>query len=207
MLAEKTAGWNVFSKLIVLWLAALPLMGSPGPATMSLAAIGSAYGAGAGLSYLGGIIAGTLGVLLLVATGVTGAVLAIPDLRSVVTVAATLYILYLAYRIAMAPTLSKTAAKRPPPSFAGGFYLAIANPKAFAAIGAVYSGTTLVEADVLTDSAVKILALALVILVVNPGWLFFGHLVSSVLRHPRAGRIANWIFALLLVASVIPVLF
>ena len=40
--------------LILLWLAAFPLMGSPGPATMSLAAIGAAFGWRRGLCYLSG---------------------------------------------------------------------------------------------------------------------------------------------------------
>ncbi len=44
--------------LLLLWLAALPLMGSPGPATISLAATGSAFGIRPGLGYLSGILKG-----------------------------------------------------------------------------------------------------------------------------------------------------
>lgn len=177
--------------LILLWLAALALMGSPGPATLRCAAIGAAFGARAGLTYLAGI-----------ATGVTGLVLAEPALVTAITILAAAYILYLAYRIATAPVLGQRPTDARSPSFPAGFVLAIANPKAFAAIGAVYSGHQLFPGDVLFDAAGKIAALVLVIPLVNTAWLIFGASFSLVLKHPIAGRIANLLFAVMLVASV-----
>ncbi|HBN47915.1 MAG TPA: LysE family translocator, partial [Thalassospira sp.] len=85
----------VIENLLLLWLAALPLMGSPGPATISLAASGSAFGIRPSLGYLGGIIIGTTAVLLLVATGIATALLAHPIAGQVLTAIAALYILYL----------------------------------------------------------------------------------------------------------------
>jgi len=41
-----------------------------------------------------------------------------------------------------------------------------------------------------------------VIVVVNSAWLWFGALISAGLRDPRASRVINVIFAVLLVASV-----
>ncbi len=188
--------------LLRLWLAALPLMGSPGPATLSLAAVGAAFGAARGLGYLAGIVAGTFGVLLLIASGVTGLLLAVPALVWLVTALAAAYILYLAYRIATAPVLSGDTSGARAPSLVGGFVLAMANPKAFAAIGAVYSGNNLLPGDLLLDAAAKILALLAVIVLVNATWLVFGSAFSLVLRDPRRGRIANVAFAVLLVLSV-----
>jgi threonine/homoserine/homoserine lactone efflux protein len=188
--------------LLVLWLAAFPLMGSPGPATMSLAAIGAAYGARAGWPYLLGIWAGTIGVVVLIATGVTGLLLAVPALGTVIVFAAAAYILYLAWRIATAPPLAADAGATRAPSLAGGFALAIANPKAYAAIGAVYTGSSVVPGDLAADTAIKIAALALVVVIVNSAWLVFGSLISGLLRDPAASRVANVIFAVLLVASV-----
>jgi len=79
--------------LLPLLLAALPLMGSPGPATLSLAAVGTAFGLRAGVPYLLGIIAGTHLVLVMIATGVTGLVLAEPALVWALTLVASGYIL------------------------------------------------------------------------------------------------------------------
>ena len=58
-------------------------MGSPGPATISLMAAGSAYGVRRSLSYLIGIIVGTTIVLLAVATGITAALLAVPAIGAI----------------------------------------------------------------------------------------------------------------------------
>ncbi|MEM8852475.1 MAG: LysE family transporter [Pseudomonadota bacterium] len=188
--------------LPALWLAAFPLMGSPGPATLSLAAIGTAFGFSAGRSYLLGIIVGTTIVLLLIASGVTALILADPALVTVLTVVAALYILYLAWRIATSPVGARKAQAEAAPGFVPGLVLAAANPKAFAAIGAVYASHNLVEGDVVRDAALKILALAAVIVVVNTIWLGFGSAFSRMLTHAVLGRAANIVFALMLLASL-----
>ena len=194
------------NELLVLWLAAFPLMGSPGPATISLAGIGTAYGVRRGLSYLYGIILGTFGVLVLVASGVTALILAHPALVMILTVCAALYILYLAWKIATTPVGCKPTFENKPPAFSSGLLLALANPKAFAAIGAVYAGHTLIGGDLVADSLAKIGALTLVIMVVNSAWLGFGSSFSLLLSNPRSGRVANVIFAIMLIASVAIVL-
>lgn len=189
-------------ELILLLLAAFPLMGSPGPATLSLAATGAAFGSRRGLPYFYGIVTGTTTVLVLVASGVTGLITARPSLVHVIAVVAAAYILYLAYRIATAPVSGEDRATAAVPSLYGGFALAIANPKAFAAIGAVYSGRQLVDSDIVLDAVCKTAALFTVIVIVNAGWLVFGSTFSVLLRDPRSGRIANISFAALLLASV-----
>ncbi|RCK25855.1 LysE family translocator [Thalassospira lucentensis] len=195
--------------LLLLWLAALPLMGSPGPATISLAATGSAFGIRPGLGYLSGIIIGTTCVLLLVATGVATALIAHPIAGHILTALATIYILYLAWKIATAPVNPARSADKTPhpretaaPDFRGGLLLAIANPKAFAAIGAVYASHHIVQNSVWLNNTFKIAALTLVIVLVNTTWLIFGAGFSRLLSDPRAGRAINIIFALMLIASV-----
>ena len=189
-------------KLILLWLAAFPLMGSPGPATISLAGIGTGFGFRNGLQYLFGIVLGTIVVLILVATGITTLVLAIPTLVTVLTTLALVYILYLAWKIASAPILATELATSSAPSLSSGFVLAVANPKAFAAIGAVYTSQTLINDNLITDSALKISVLTVVIVLVNTAWLLFGSLFSRLLNHRILGRVANIAFALMLLASV-----
>lgn len=188
--------------IVLLLLAAFPLMGSPGPATLSLAATGSAFGFAPSLRYLAGIVAGTTGVLLMIATGVGAVVLALPGAAPIITFAAACYILYLAYRIATAPVLAGPAPDRAAPSFGGGLLLAIANPKAFAAIGAVYVGIAVAPGRAGLDAALKIAALFGVILIVNTAWLGLGASFATLLRRPRIGRAANITFAVLLVLSV-----
>jgi len=190
------------SNIVVLWLAALPLLGSPGPATMGIAGMGAAYGARRGLVFTAGVCSGTTTVLVLVASGVTAVLLTVPGLREVIIVAAIAYMLYLAWRIASAAPLGSAPRGGRAPSFPGGYFLAIANPKAYAVFGALFSSHVLVAGDPLGDAALKVAALMAVILVVNSLWLCFGALVARALSDPRRGRIANILFAAALLLSV-----
>ncbi|WP_419906726.1 LysE family translocator [Hoeflea sp.] len=192
--------------LLLLWAAAIPLMMSPGPANLSLASIGVAFGFRRGLPFLAGIVTGTTGVLLLIAFGITAALLAQPGLTQALTIVAAIYILYLAWKIASAPVQkSETSATKAPAVFPG-LVLALANPKAFAAIGAAYAGQTLHQGDLFLDALLKIAALFPVILVSGTGWLTFGAVFSELLSRPRIGRIFNISFAVMLVIFAVSAL-
>lgn len=197
----------MIGKLMFLLVAAFPLMGSPGPATLSLASLGAAFGFRTCLRYLLGIIAGTTAVLLIVATGVTAILSAQPVLLVGMQLVAGAYIVYLAWKIATAPigpTAEETEGESVllVASFLPGLGLAIANPKAFAAIGAVYAGHSILPAQAGIDAALKVAALTGVIVVVNTAWLAFGSTFSRFLTNPVIGRTINVTFALLLLASV-----
>jgi len=199
--------YDMIGKLVLLWLAAFPLMGSPGPATISLAGIGTGFGFRKGLPYLLGIIFGTVSVLALIASGVTALVLTEPALVTAITVLAAMYIVYLAWKIATAPVFASDLSTKNAPAFMSGFVLAISNPKAFAAIGAVYSSYNLIENNLIVDSISKIAALTAVIAIVNTAWLAFGASFSSLLSNPSLGRIANVTFAVMLLISVAVAMF
>jgi threonine/homoserine/homoserine lactone efflux protein len=197
----------MLSKIILLLLAAFPLMGSPGPATLSLASLGAAFGFQCCLRYLLGIIIGTTAVLLIIATGVTALISVQPVMLIVVQLVAAVYIIYLAWKIASAPIgpsdrHAKGRAIAGIPTFLPGIILAITNPKAFAAIGAVYSGHIIIPAQAGWDGAIKVAVLAAVIAVVNMTWLAFGATFSRFLTNPLIGRIINIVFAVLLLCSV-----
>ncbi len=128
--------WGSVGPLLFISLA---IMGSPGPATISLMAAGSAYGVRRSLSYLIGIIVGTTIVLVAVATGITAALLAVPAIGSILIWISVAYILLLAYHIAIAPPLSEPTTASSTFSVAGGTFLGIANPKAWVAIAAVFA--------------------------------------------------------------------
>ena len=114
--------------------------------------------------------------------------------------ASAAYILYLAYRIATAPPLSKLDGDVAAPSFMGGFLLAVANPKAYVAIAAVFAGTTLADAPTL-DALLKTAVLALMIVVIHMAWLLAGTSFSRVFYDPTSARIANVVFAATLVVT------
>lgn len=183
-------------------LAALALAGSPGPATLSLAATGAAFGASRGLGYMTGITVGMVAVMAIVASGVIGIVLAVPGATPVVTTAAATYFVYLSIRIAMAPPLSDENHERPRPSFGAGLFLSMVNPKGYAAMAALFSGFVLIREALVLDAAIKIAVLLAIISAVNLAWLHAGAALTRFFREPRANRVINVAFAGLLIASI-----
>ncbi len=183
-------------------LAGFALAGSPGPATLSLAAAGAAFGARRGLGYMTGIVVGMVAVMGITATGVVGVVLALPGATPVVVATAAAYFVYLAFRIAMAPPLAESARQGRRPSFGGGAFLSLVNPKGYAAMAALFSGFVLVRERLALDVAAKAIVLAAIITAVNLAWLFAGAALTRFFREPRTNRIINVTFAVLLVASV-----
>jgi threonine/homoserine/homoserine lactone efflux protein len=183
-------------------LAGVALAGSPGPATLSLAAAGAAFGARRVAGYFIGIVLDMVAVMAITASGLVALLLAVPGATPVVTVAAAIYFVWLAWRIATAPPLSDQAGQRQPPSFAGGLALSLVNPKGYAAMAALFSGFVLLSGRVALDAALKIAVLTVVITAVNIAWLMSGALMTRWFRDPRSNRIINVVFALLLLASV-----
>ena len=120
-------------------LAALALTGSPGPANLSLAACGVAFGVRRGLPLVFGIISGVIAVMLMTATGFAALVIASPLLGTALAFAAAAYIAWLAWRIATAPPLSDDAGERRQPSVVAGMFVSLVNPKAYAAMAALFS--------------------------------------------------------------------
>ena len=184
-------------------LAAIALAGSPGPATLSLAAAGAAFGARRVAGYFSGILLGMVGVMTIVAGGVVGFLLAVPGATPVVTALAAVYFAWLAWRIATAPPLTGEPGDRRPPSFMGGLGLSLINPKGYAAMAALFSGFVLLHQSVALDVAAKIALLTLLIATVNVAWLLLGALLTRFFHDPRTNRIVNVAFAILLLASVV----
>jgi threonine/homoserine/homoserine lactone efflux protein len=183
-------------------LAGFALAGSPGPATLSLAAAGAAFGGRSGLAYMAGIVAGMVAVMAIVASGVMGMLMAIPGATPVVSIAAALYFVYLAIRIALAPPLADAGGARRRPSFLGGLLLSLINPKGYAAMAALFSGFVLIRDRLALDAVAKLLVLLAIIIAVNLAWLFAGAALTRWFREPRSNRIINVSFAVLLVLSV-----
>jgi len=183
-------------------VAGFALAGSPGPNTLSLAATGAAFGARRGLAYMAGLNAGMLAVMAITASGMIGILLAVPGARPAVTAVAAGYFVYLAWRIATAPPIGQDAGDRRQPPFLAGVTLSLVNPKAYAAMSALFSGFVLVPGRIGPDIAAKIGTLVAVVAIVNIAWLASGAVLTRFFRDPRASRAINLGFAALLLASV-----
>jgi threonine/homoserine/homoserine lactone efflux protein len=91
----------------------------------------------------------------------------------------------------------------PAPAFAGGFLLAIANPKAYLAIAAVFAGTSIFGDDHALDAVVKVALLGVMIVIIHFFWLSAGASLSRVLRDPVSSRIVNVVLAGCLVVTTV----
>ncbi|MBT6093890.1 MAG: LysE family translocator [Rhodospirillaceae bacterium] len=183
-------------------LAALALTGSPGPNTLSMAGVGAAFGRRRGFRYMVGLNIGMAAVITVVGTGVSGLLFAVPGAAPVISVMAGAYFVVLAYRIATAPALTDTGAPGSEPKWYEGTFLSLVNPKAYAAMAALFSGFVLIDDDPAADGILKAALLMAMIIFVNVCWLYAGSLLTRVMRHERAHRAINLTFAGLLIASV-----
>ena len=186
-------------QLLALVLAATVVMGSPGPATISVTAVGAAFGLRDSLRYASGVIVGTIAVLLVVATGTLAVLASMPTLAPLLAVASAAYILYLAFKIATAPPLAGRESGADRPTFLGGFLLAVANPKAYVAIAAVLAGASSGAGDL--GIPARLAVLALMIVAIHALWLLAGAAFARFLRQPLASRIINLVFAATLVLT------
>ena len=73
------------------------------------------------------------------------------------------------------------------PAFRSGYVLAVANPKAYAALGALNASHQVTGAGGATEAGVKILALTLVIVVSMSLWSVFDAGLARLLRRPVTG--------------------
>lgn len=190
--------WRQLSALV---LASTVVMGSPGPATISVTAIGAAFGMRDSLRYACGIVLGTIAVLLVVATGTMAALTSMPRLAPVLVAASAAYILYLAFRIATAPPLAARTAEALRPTWLAGFLLAVANPKAYVAIAAVFAGAASNQGSAGLGLWTKLAVLSVMIIVIHVVWLLAGAVFARSLRRPVTSRIINLVFAATLVLT------
>ena len=188
---------------IAMLVAASALMGGPGPATLSVAAAAAAFGVRRALPYYCGVCFGTSTIVVMVGTGVTGLVLAVPGAAPVLVGIAGLYIVYLALRIAMAKPVQSADGSETAPAAIAGYLFAIANPKGYAAIGAVFSGFVLIASNPTGDAITKAIFLIGMVFIVNTVWLLMGSVLAGALRSPSSARVLNVTFALLLILSVV----
>jgi threonine/homoserine/homoserine lactone efflux protein len=194
---------DLWRPILTLILAAAVVMGSPGPTTMSITAVGAAFGPRRSLGYLCGIVVGTSAVLLVVAVGIVSMLVSLPWLAPVLATASAAYIFYLAFRIATAPPLSAQHRDASAPSFGGGFLLGVANPKAYVAIAAVFAGSTFPVESPLLEALIRTAILGFMIVVIHVCWLLAGISLSRFLRDPKSSRVANFLFAAILVATTV----
>lgn len=210
---------------LVLALVAFALVATitPGPNNLMLMASGTNHGLRRSLPHVAGVTLGVAAMVLVLGLGLAETLARHPGAMDALKVAALLYMLWLAWRIAtaappgdpapatLAPGTGPAPARTPAPARAGRPLTVLeaaafqwVNPKAWAmalsALGLYAMG----------EGLAGVLPVAAVFLVVGPPcnllWVAMGQGLRRLLADRRALRRFNVAMALLLLASLLPVL-
>ena len=150
------------------------LLITPGPGVLSTAGFGAAYGFRPGLRYVIGLCLGQLLVIAMVVSGLAELILATPAIRTVLLIASTAYLLYLASRIALAGSRIQFIEANRPPGVLAGFLLQPINPKAYVVNTTLFSGFVLLPGAYWSEVAIKLVILNAIWFPVHLGWLYAG---------------------------------
>ncbi len=176
------------------------MAGTPGPNNAMLAASGMNFGLSRTLPHIAGICGGITLLMLLTGLGL-GAVLAtLPEAQTALAAAGSLYLIYLAWRIANAagPDVSDGAE---PISFWEAFGFQFLNPKGW--VMALNAALLMPAFDSEMSKAIVLATLALSIGSMPMAvWTLFGMAIARVFQDARWRRVINWSLAALLLATI-----
>ena len=195
--------FNLTSAMLFL-LAAVALLGSPGPAIAALLAVGRLHGFGTGLRFYLGLQIGLAIAAAASAAGLLSLLTAVPFAMLAMTVAAAVYLISLAWKIAAAPVGGDLAETRrhSSPTLGGGITLGLTNPKAYIAFASLFAAYRL-SPDGVVDMRAKWALVVLVMIVIDIAWLWLGAVLGRVRLEPRSERILNACFGLIILATAV----
>jgi threonine/homoserine/homoserine lactone efflux protein len=180
---------------------------TPGPNNLMLLASGVNHGFRRTIPHMFGISIGFGGMIIAVGLGIGQIFTRYPQTYVALKVISIVYLLWLAWKIASSSPLSSGAANvtGQPMSFLGACAFQWVNPKAWTmALGAISAYT--VAADYTRSLIIVGLVFTIVNLPTVSLWTLFGTVLRRWLTDPTKVRIFNISMALLLVASLVPIL-
>jgi threonine/homoserine/homoserine lactone efflux protein len=176
-------------------LASIVLLGSPGPAIAALLAIGKERGFLGSMRFFWGLQLGLAIGAAVSAAGLFSIIQTLPIAITAMTIAATMYLIWLAYKIATSPVgvpQTKQADGFAVKSKAG-FLLGATNPKAYLAFISLMSSYTIIPSHRNADLILKWITCVIVMIVVDLIWLWLGAIVGSANLSPRTERLMNMV--------------
>jgi threonine/homoserine/homoserine lactone efflux protein len=176
---------------------------TPGPGVLSTAGVGAAFGFRAGLAYVTGLFIGTNLVALAVITGISAIILADPIIRAVLFAASTLYLLYMAFRIAFAGKDVAFAPAARKPGVIDGVLLQAINPKAYVVNTTLFAGFAIFPNALGAEVLFKLVAVNAIWIPIHLGWLWLGGAVKRLDLSPQVQGRINLAMAAALVGVIV----
>jgi threonine/homoserine/homoserine lactone efflux protein len=189
--------------IVALIVATAVLLGSPGPAPLALAACSASFGIKKSLPFLFGILLGLSCAILGAIFGVAVLLASYPGTKIVVQIIGAGYLLYVAYKIAMAPVIGEQDKRQDIPTLLDGFILNLLNPKAYAAFFAIFSQFQIesgsMEASLLLTAVISFS----VAVIVDYIWLLIGGGLREIFKEPKSARIIRVTFGTIITLLVV----
>jgi threonine/homoserine/homoserine lactone efflux protein len=178
--------------------------GTPGPNNILLWASGAAFGFRRTLPHVVGTAVGIGALTLAVAAGLSVIITSVPGVAVAMKIAGSLYLLYLAWRVAGAGALSDRSIANPLGVGQAAAFQVI-NPKSWIfALGAV---TTFRPATLPALSGTVLVTITMILVIIPTAalWAAGGGAISALIRDDRIRRAINLTLALILAATVVSV--
>jgi len=191
--------------LLALLTFAFTTTATPGPNNVMIMTSGLNFGIRRSLPHFLGICIGFPFMVLLVGAGLGGLFDTFPFLHQFIQVAGILYLLYLAWLIANAESSSVTKPASKPLTFMQASLFQWVNPKAWMMATGAVAAFSHTESSIWLQVFVIALSFFVVAFPAVGIWLFFGVKLRVLLSTPQNRKRFNWLMALLLVLSILPV--
>lgn len=178
---------------------------TPGPNNIMLLASGLTYGFRRTIPHIAGIVIGFAFMIAAVGLGLGTVFLAYPILQTIMKYAGAVYLIYLAAVIALSgPTTPDGETGRGPMTFWGAAMFQWINAKGWViVIGTITAYAAIARFPI--NIAIQTLVSLLVGAVSTVVWVLFGTALRPVLTSERLVRAFNILMAILLLASLYPV--
>ena len=192
--------------LVAFLVFAVVMFFTPGPNNIMLLASGLNFGFRRTLPHIAGVTVGYAFMIGVTGLGLGAVFAALPLLQALLKYAGAAYLVYLAYVIARSgPPEPGEAERRRPMSFIGAALFQWVNAKGWVmAIGIITAYAAI--AGYPWNVAVQVLVSLIIGALSSVSWVLSGTALQPLVKSPRAVRIFNVAMAILLLASLYPVL-
>ncbi len=178
---------------------------TPGPNNLMLMTSGANFGFRRSIPHMLGVGLGFVLMVVLVGTGLVGVFETYPVSYTILKAVSVAYLLYLAWKIAMSSAPGEAAGAAKPMTFLQAALFQWVNPKAWAM--ALTAVTVYAPSQSLSAIALVAFIFGLVNIPSVGSWTILGQEMRRFLNNPTRLQIFNIAMALLLVASLAPILF
>lgn len=180
---------------------------TPGPNNIMLMASGMNFGIKKSFAHLAGVCIGFPIMVILIGLGFSIVFEKLPVLHQVIKIIGVVYLLYLSWLIGSASPDKLESKKSKPFTFLQAALFQWVNPKAWVVATSSISAYTTLD-DNIYWQVFAIAAVFFFAAVISAStWLVFGKAIKQVLQSAKQQKLFNITMALVLVASVFPVIF